>query len=56
MKGYSIEHKGDWWWNREVQVKVEAKKAEYLKLMESQDQKGKRANTEWYKKAKRRRS
>ncbi|XP_070028890.1 uncharacterized protein LOC142161962 [Nicotiana tabacum] len=31
-KGSPGGHKWDWWWNREVQGKVEAKKAVYLKL------------------------
>ncbi|XP_019267605.1 PREDICTED: uncharacterized protein LOC109244901 [Nicotiana attenuata] len=34
-KGSPGGHKGDWWWNGEVQGKVEAKKAAYLKLVES---------------------
>ncbi|XP_070043194.1 uncharacterized protein [Nicotiana tomentosiformis] len=33
--GVSGGHKGDWWWNEVVQGKVEAKKAAYLKLVES---------------------
>ncbi|KAG5568797.1 hypothetical protein H5410_064201 [Solanum commersonii] len=28
-------HKGDWWWNGEVQGKVEAKKATYTEWVES---------------------
>uniref|UniRef100_A0A1S3XI24 Craniofacial development protein 2-like n=1 Tax=Nicotiana tabacum TaxID=4097 RepID=A0A1S3XI24_TOBAC len=32
-KGYSDSHKGDWWWNGEVQGKVEIKKVAYLKLV-----------------------
>ncbi|XP_075088258.1 uncharacterized protein LOC142170282 [Nicotiana tabacum] len=51
-KGYSGGHKGDWWWNREVQGKVETKKAAYLKLVESVDDEDKRANREHYKVAK----
>nr|XP_009607371.1 uncharacterized protein LOC104101592 [Nicotiana tomentosiformis]XP_016498364.1 PREDICTED: uncharacterized protein LOC107817103 [Nicotiana tabacum] len=42
-KGYIGGHKGDWWWNEEVQRKVEAKKAAYLKLVESTDE-GKKRN------------
>ncbi|XP_018626666.3 uncharacterized protein [Nicotiana tomentosiformis] len=34
-KGSAGGHKGDWWWNEKVQGKVEAKKAAYLKLVES---------------------
>ncbi|XP_060178060.1 uncharacterized protein LOC132607993 [Lycium barbarum] len=50
-KGYSGRHKGDWWWNGEVQGKVEAKKTAYLKLVESTDEEEKRTNRELYKKA-----
>ncbi|XP_059285612.1 uncharacterized protein LOC132039084 [Lycium ferocissimum] len=50
-KGYSGRHKGDWWWNGEVQGKVEAKKAAYLKLVESTNEEEKRTNRELYKKA-----
>ncbi|XP_075103552.1 uncharacterized protein LOC142178120 [Nicotiana tabacum] len=50
-KGFSGGHKGDWWWNEEVQGKVEAKKVAYLKLVESIDGREKRANREKYKKA-----
>ncbi|XP_019252736.1 PREDICTED: uncharacterized protein LOC109231530 [Nicotiana attenuata] len=52
LKGYSGSHKGDWWWNREVQGKVETKKAAYLKLVEIVDEEEKRANREHYKLAK----
>nr|XP_016467624.1 PREDICTED: uncharacterized protein LOC107790232 [Nicotiana tabacum] len=48
-KGYSGGHKGDWWWNREVQGKVKSKKAAYLKLVESVDEEEKMANREHYK-------
>ncbi|XP_070046310.1 uncharacterized protein [Nicotiana tomentosiformis] len=51
-KGYSGGHKGDWWWNGEVQEKVETKKAVFLKLVESVDEEEKRANKEHYKLAK----
>ncbi|XP_070017462.1 uncharacterized protein [Nicotiana sylvestris] len=51
-KGYSGSHKGDWWWNGEVQGKVETKKAAYLKLVESVDEEEKRVNREHYKLAK----
>ncbi|XP_070040042.1 uncharacterized protein [Nicotiana tomentosiformis] len=50
-KGFSGGHKGDWWWNKEVQGKVKAKKAAYLKLVESIDEGRKSANREGYKKA-----
>ncbi|XP_070003355.1 uncharacterized protein [Nicotiana sylvestris] len=50
-KEFSGGHKGDWWWNEEVQGKVEAKKATYLKLVESIDEGQKSANMEGYKKA-----
>ncbi|XP_075108951.1 uncharacterized protein LOC142180778 [Nicotiana tabacum] len=35
LKGYSGEHRDDWWWNDVVQGKVEFKKAAYTKLVES---------------------
>ncbi|XP_016466155.2 uncharacterized protein LOC107788923 [Nicotiana tabacum] len=46
---YSGSHKGDWWWNREVQGKVKTKKTVYLKLVESVDEEEKRVNREHYK-------
>ncbi|XP_070015908.1 uncharacterized protein [Nicotiana sylvestris] len=45
-------HKGDGWWNEEVQGKVEAKKATYLKLVESTNEEEKSTYRECYKKAK----
>nr|XP_016461082.1 PREDICTED: uncharacterized protein LOC107784463 [Nicotiana tabacum] len=51
-KGSSGGRKGDWWWSTEVQGKVEAKKAAYLKLLESVDEEVKRTNKERYKMAK----
>ncbi|XP_019238846.1 PREDICTED: uncharacterized protein LOC109218899 [Nicotiana attenuata] len=51
-KGFSGRHKGDWWWNEDVQRKVEAKKVAHFKLVESVDEVEKMANREWYKKAK----
>uniref|UniRef100_A0A1S3ZT25 Reverse transcriptase domain-containing protein n=1 Tax=Nicotiana tabacum TaxID=4097 RepID=A0A1S3ZT25_TOBAC len=50
-KDFSDGHKGNWWWNEEVQGKVEAKKAAYLKLVESISEGQKSANREGYKKA-----
>ncbi|XP_070049525.1 uncharacterized protein [Nicotiana tomentosiformis] len=47
--GVSGGHKGDWWWNEVVQGKMEAKKAAYLKLVESIDEKERRAWMERYK-------
>ncbi|XP_075076841.1 uncharacterized protein LOC142163453 [Nicotiana tabacum] len=41
----------DWWWNGEVQGKVEAKKAAYLKLVESTNEEEKRTYRECYTKA-----
>ncbi|KAG5601748.1 hypothetical protein H5410_033118 [Solanum commersonii] len=41
--------KGDWWWNREVQGKVEAKKAAYAKLVECVDEEEKRTLKKAYK-------
>ncbi|XP_070025143.1 uncharacterized protein [Nicotiana sylvestris] len=52
LKGYSSGDKRDWWWNKEVQRKVETKKAAHLKLVESVDEEEKRANREHYKLAK----
>ncbi|XP_070024926.1 uncharacterized protein [Nicotiana sylvestris] len=46
LKGYSGGHKDDWWWNDVVQGKVEAKKATYIKLLESTDEDQRRANRE----------
>ncbi|WMV34108.1 hypothetical protein MTR67_027493 [Solanum verrucosum] len=31
-------HQGDWWWDGEVQVKVEEKKVAYVKFVESNDE------------------
>ncbi|XP_070004261.1 uncharacterized protein [Nicotiana sylvestris] len=50
-KGSLGGHKGDWWWNGEVQGKVEAKKAAYLKLVESTNEEEKRTYRECYTKA-----
>ncbi|XP_070048906.1 uncharacterized protein [Nicotiana tomentosiformis] len=55
-KGFSGGHKGEWWWNEEVQGRVKAKKATYLKLVESIDEGQKSANREEYKKARKKRS
>nr|XP_009769954.1 PREDICTED: uncharacterized protein LOC104220728 [Nicotiana sylvestris] len=41
-KGSPGGHKGDWWWNGEVQGKEEAKKVTYLKLVESTNEEEKR--------------
>ncbi|XP_075075902.1 uncharacterized protein LOC142162829 [Nicotiana tabacum] len=51
-KGSPGGHKGDWWWNGEVQGKVEAKKAAYLKLVESTNEEEKRTYRGCYIKAK----
>ncbi|KAL3363599.1 hypothetical protein AABB24_012720 [Solanum stoloniferum] len=42
-------HKGDWWWNGEVQGKVEAKKAAYTKVVECVDEEEKRTLKKVYK-------
>ncbi|KAG5615096.1 hypothetical protein H5410_014920, partial [Solanum commersonii] len=42
-------HKGDWWWNGEVQGKVEAKKAAYTEWVECVDEEVKRALKKFYK-------
>ncbi|XP_075087843.1 uncharacterized protein LOC142169821 [Nicotiana tabacum] len=52
-KGYSDGHKGEWWCNREVQGKVEAKKMTYLKLVGSMDEEERRSYRECYKMARR---
>ncbi|XP_059294416.1 uncharacterized protein LOC132047382 [Lycium ferocissimum] len=44
-------HRGDWWWNGEVQEKVEAKKVAYAKLVDRKDDEEKRTNRELYKMA-----
>ncbi|XP_070036023.1 uncharacterized protein [Nicotiana tomentosiformis] len=51
-KGFPGGHKGDWWWNGEVQGKVKTKKAAYLKLMGSTNEEERRTYQECYKKAK----
>ncbi|XP_070049159.1 uncharacterized protein [Nicotiana tomentosiformis] len=51
-KGHSGGHKGDWWWNGQVQGKVKTKKAAYLKLVKSVDEEEKTENREHYKLAK----
>ncbi|XP_070034289.1 uncharacterized protein [Nicotiana tomentosiformis] len=51
-KGSPGGHKGNWWWNGEVQGKVKARKAAYLKLVESTNEEEKRTYRECYRKAK----
>ncbi|XP_070026291.1 uncharacterized protein [Nicotiana sylvestris] len=51
-KGSSSGHRENWWWNTEVQGKVEAKKATYLQLLISVDEEENRTNREQYKIAK----
>ncbi|XP_070040420.1 uncharacterized protein [Nicotiana tomentosiformis] len=51
-KGSPGGHKGDWWWNGEVQGNVETKKAAYLKPVESANKEEKRTYRECYRKAK----
>ncbi|XP_009626827.1 uncharacterized protein [Nicotiana tomentosiformis] len=51
-KGSPGGHIWDWWWNGEIQGKVEAKKAAYLKLVESTNEEEKRTYPECYRKAK----
>lgn len=51
-KCYPSRHKGDWWWNGQVQGKVKVTKAAYLKLIESKDKEERSTNREGYKKAK----
>ena len=42
-------HRGDWWWNEEVEKKVGTKKGAYAKLVESKDEEEKRVNRKEYK-------
>ncbi|XP_075098042.1 uncharacterized protein LOC107768873 [Nicotiana tabacum] len=51
-KGSPGGHKGSWWWNGEVQGKVKARKAAYLKLVESTNEEEKRTYRECYRKTK----
>ncbi|XP_075103844.1 uncharacterized protein LOC142178403 [Nicotiana tabacum] len=51
LKCYSGGLKGDWWWNEEVQGKVKAKKAAYLKLVGNTNEEEQRTCRERYKKA-----
>ncbi|XP_075108717.1 uncharacterized protein LOC142180398 [Nicotiana tabacum] len=50
-KGYTSNHMGDWWWNVEVQGKVEEKKGAYRRLVESTEDEDRRMNRERYKEA-----
>nr|XP_009774002.1 PREDICTED: uncharacterized protein LOC104224116 [Nicotiana sylvestris] len=52
IKGSPGGHRGDWWWNGEVQVKVETKKTAYLKLVESTNEEEKRTYRECYRNTK----
>nr|XP_016449544.1 PREDICTED: uncharacterized protein LOC107774504 [Nicotiana tabacum] len=51
-KDFTSSHKGDWWWSKEVQDKVEAKQATHLTIIESIDEEAKRMNLEGYRRAK----
>ncbi|XP_075080117.1 uncharacterized protein LOC142165468 [Nicotiana tabacum] len=51
-KGSPGGHKGEWWWNGKVQGNMGAKKAAYLKLVESTNEDEKRTYRECYIKAK----
>ncbi|KAM3394643.1 hypothetical protein P3S68_003646 [Capsicum galapagoense] len=48
-RGRAGHHRGDWWWNEEVEKKVETKKEAYAKLVESKDEEEKRVNRKEYK-------
>ncbi|XP_047270404.1 uncharacterized protein LOC124899542 [Capsicum annuum] len=48
-RGRAGQHKGDWWWNEEVEKKAEIKKEAYVKLIESKDAEEKWVNREVYK-------
>ncbi|PHT26254.1 hypothetical protein CQW23_34132 [Capsicum baccatum] len=41
-RGRAGHHRGDWWWNEEVEKKVGIKKGAYAKLVESKDEEEKR--------------
>ncbi|XP_075098977.1 uncharacterized protein LOC142175871 [Nicotiana tabacum] len=51
-KDYSGGYRDDWWWNTEVQGKVEGKKAVYRWLVESKDEEERQMNRVSYKEAK----
>ncbi|XP_047268077.1 uncharacterized protein LOC124898474 [Capsicum annuum] len=38
LRGRAGQHQWDWWWNEEVKKKVEIKKGEYIRLIESKDE------------------
>ncbi|PHT26866.1 4-coumarate--CoA ligase-like 6 [Capsicum baccatum] len=48
-RGRAGHHRGDWWWNEEVEKKVGIKKGAYAKLVESKDEDEKRVNRKEYK-------
>ncbi|PHT70826.1 Vicianin hydrolase [Capsicum annuum] len=48
-RGRAGHHRGDWWWNEEVEKKVGTKKGAYAKLVESKDEEEKRVNRKEYK-------
>ncbi|XP_059316379.1 uncharacterized protein LOC132067234 [Lycium ferocissimum] len=48
-RGRHGRRRGDWWWNGEVQGKVEAKKVAYTRLLDSKDDEEKRKNRKRYK-------
>ncbi|KAM3383348.1 hypothetical protein P3S68_008923 [Capsicum galapagoense] len=48
-RGRAGHHRGDWWWNEEVEKKMGTKKGVYAKLVESKDEEEKRVNRKEYK-------
>lgn len=48
LRGKFCGHRGNWWWNADVQGKVEAKKVAYAKLVECKDEEERRTNTTRY--------
>ncbi|KAM3395257.1 hypothetical protein P3S68_004262 [Capsicum galapagoense] len=48
-RGRAWHHRGDWWWNEEVEKKVGTKKEACAKLVESKDEEEKQVNRKEYK-------
>lgn len=42
LRGNFGGYRGDWWWNGDIQGKVEVKKVAYAKLVESKDEEEKK--------------
>lgn len=52
LRDNSGKHRGDLWWNGEVQEIVKSKKTTYVKLVESKDEEDKRMERDIYNMAK----